>query len=190
MSRYRPSLEEFMPFVGSAPEDPGFVPVDRRWIDAGIRVSFDRPRPVLLPLRERDRRREGRPVQLLGDRAVFAVRGSRRGRDGPDRGRRRPATAAGSRSADPFRELEELVARYRTVPLKGLPCFVGGAVGFASYDAVRYTEKLPDVPPDDRGIPDLSFAFYDRMLLFDHIRKTVLAVAPAHLGPGADPEAA
>ncbi|HEY2157367.1 MAG TPA: anthranilate synthase component I, partial [Isosphaeraceae bacterium] len=74
--------------------------------------------------------------------------------------------------------------------LPGLPRFAGGAVGYAAYDAVRYTERLPDAPPDDRGLPDLSFALYDRMVLFDHIRKTVLVVAHAHLGPGVDPRAA
>ncbi len=46
------------------------------------------------------------------------------------------------------------------------------------------------MPPDDRGLPDLSFAFYDRMVLFDHIRKTILVVAQAHVGPGTDPKAA
>jgi anthranilate synthase component 1 len=46
---------------------------------------------------------------------------------------------------------------------------------------VRYVERLPTAPPDDRRIPDLSFAFYDRMAIFDHITKTVLAVAHAHL---------
>ncbi len=71
--------------------------------------------------------------------------------------------------------------------MPGLPRFAGGAVGFAAYDAVRYTEDLPDVPPDDRGLPDLSFAFYDRMVLFDHIRKTILVVAHAHVGPGGRP---
>ena len=91
-------------------------------------------------------------------------------------------------SADPFRDLEELVERYRAVPLKGLPRFAGGAVGYAAYDAVRYTENLPDVPPDDRGLPDLSFAFYDRMVLFDHIRKTILVVAQAHVGAGRRPQ--
>ena len=73
-------------------------------------------------------------------------------------------------------------------PLPGLPRFAGGAVGYAAYDAVRYTENLPDVPPDDRGLPDLSFAFYDRMVLFDHIRKTILVVAQAHVGPGVGPQ--
>ena len=89
-------------------------------------------------------------------------------------------------SADPFRDLEALIARYRAVHMPGLPRFSGGAVGYAAYDAVRYTEHLPDIPPDDRGLPDLSFAFYDRMVLFDHIRKTILVVAHAHVGPDAD----
>jgi anthranilate synthase component 1 len=93
-------------------------------------------------------------------------------------------------SADPFRDLQALVERYRAVHLPGLPRFAGGAVGYAAYDAVRYTEHLPNCPPDDRGLPDLSFAFYDRMVLFDHIRKTVLVVAQAHGGSGADPKAA
>jgi anthranilate synthase component I len=93
-------------------------------------------------------------------------------------------------SPDPFRDLQALVESYQAVPLKGLPRFAGGAVGYASYDAVRYTENLPAMPPDDRGLPDLSFAFYDRMVLFDHIRKTILVVAQAHVGPGRDPRAA
>jgi anthranilate synthase component 1 len=89
-------------------------------------------------------------------------------------------------SDDPFRDLEALVNRHRAATIAGLPRFCGGAVGYAAYDAVRYTEHLPDAPPDDRGLPDLSFAFYDRMVLFDHIRKTVLVVAHAHVGPGVD----
>jgi len=93
-------------------------------------------------------------------------------------------------SQDPFRDLQELVERYRAVPIPGLPRFAGGAVGYAGYDAVRYTEHLPSVPPDDRGLPDLSFAFYDRMVIFDHIRKTVLVVAHAHIRPGTDPREA
>jgi anthranilate synthase component 1 len=103
-----------------------------------------------------------------------------------------PAGGAPTRrtSADPFRDLETILSEYRSVHLPGLPRFVGGAVGYAAYDAVRYVERLPDAPPDDRGLPDLSFSLYDRMVVFDHIRKTVLAVAQAHLGPGVDPKAA
>ena len=89
-------------------------------------------------------------------------------------------------SADPFADLERLLGPFAAEHLPGLPRFVGGAVGYAAYDSVRYTEDLPDAPPDDRNLPDLSFALYDRMVLFDHIRKTVLVVAHAHLTPDSD----
>ena len=64
-----------------------------------------------------------------------------------------------------------------------LPRFCGGAVGYAGYDTVRYVERLPNPPLDDRGLPDLCFAFYDRMVIFDHINKTVAAVAHAQVDP-------
>ncbi|MEZ6067803.1 MAG: anthranilate synthase component I [Planctomycetaceae bacterium] len=80
---------------------------------------------------------------------------------------------------DPLRELERLLAEYPAVHTPGLPRFCGGAVGYAGYDVVRYTERLPDAPADDRRLPDMSFAFYDRMVVFDNIRKTVIVVAHA-----------
>ncbi|HKM54158.1 MAG TPA: anthranilate synthase component I [Isosphaeraceae bacterium] len=101
-----------------------------------------------------------------------------------------PAATRRYTSADPLVDLQQLVEKYHAVHLPELPRFAGGAVGYAAYDAVRYTEDLPDVPRDDRGLPDLSFSFFDRMVLFDHVRKTVLVVAQAHLGPGADVQAA
>ncbi len=101
-----------------------------------------------------------------------------------------PDTPRRFQSNDPFRDLQELVERYRSVQVPGLPRFTGGAVGYAAYDAVRYTESLPNTPPDDRGLPDLSFSFYDRMVLFDHIRKTVIVVAHAHVSAEGDAKAA
>src|SRR5260370_14050176 len=85
---------------------------------------------------------------------------------------------------DPLRLLEEKLAAYRAPSIPGLPRFCGGAVGYASYDSVRYVERLPNPPPDDRQLPDLCFAFYDRMVIFDHLSKTVATVAHAHVDPG------
>jgi anthranilate synthase component I len=90
-------------------------------------------------------------------------------------------TSTETESKDPLRDLERRVAAYRAPHIAGLPRFVGGAVGFASYDAVRYVERLPNAPHDDRDIPDLCFGFYDRMVIFDHINKTVNVVAHARL---------
>ena len=83
---------------------------------------------------------------------------------------------------DPLKLLEELTASYRAPHLPGLPRFCGGAVGYAGYDTVRYIEHLPNAPEDDRRIPDLSFAFYDRMVIFDHIYKTVCVCVTARIG--------
>jgi anthranilate synthase component 1 len=82
---------------------------------------------------------------------------------------------------DPLKLLEEKLEVYRAPLLLGLPRFCGGAVGYAGYDTVRYVERLPNAPPDDRHLPDLSFAFYDSMVIFDHVNKTVAAVAHAHV---------
>ena len=84
---------------------------------------------------------------------------------------------------DPLKLLEESLASYRTAPMPGLPRFCGGAVGYAGYDTVRYVEKLDHPPLDDRQLPDLCFAFYDCMVIFDHINKTIAVVAHAHVDP-------
>src|SRR5215207_6992788 len=44
----------------------------------------------------------------------------------------------------------DLVKEIRVAKLPELPPFVGGAVGYAGYDTVRYVEKLPKSPEDDR----------------------------------------
>lgn len=88
--------------------------------------------------------------------------------------------------ADPLHSLEELAEKYRAPRVPGLPRFTGGAVGFAGYDTVRYAEHLPNCPKDDRQLPDLAFGFYDRMIIFDHINKTLAVVAHARIQAGVD----
>ncbi len=85
---------------------------------------------------------------------------------------------------DPLAELEQKLSQFQAVHLPGLPRFCGGAVGYAGYDVIRYSEHLPNAPSDDRQLPDLSFSFYDRMVIFDQINKTILVVAHADTRTG------
>jgi anthranilate synthase component I len=78
---------------------------------------------------------------------------------------------------DPFRGLAELVGRKSVAPLPNLPAFVGGAVGYFSYDAVRYLEKLPEALPDDLRVPEAYFAVTDTLIVFDHLRHKVLVIS-------------
>ncbi len=80
---------------------------------------------------------------------------------------------------NPLDVLREHVEAVRVAKVPGLPPFTGGAVGYAGYDTVRYVEHLPNAPADDRGLADLSFAFYDHMIVFDNVQKTAIVVALA-----------
>jgi anthranilate synthase component 1 len=84
-------------------------------------------------------------------------------------------------AADPLAELRLRVEAIRSATLAELPPFTSGAVGYAGYDVVRYSEHLPNAPPNDRQLPDLAFAFYDHMVVFDHVNKTNVVVAMARL---------
>jgi len=79
--------------------------------------------------------------------------------------------------SDPYDLLRREMADYRWVPVEGLPVLTGGLVGYIAYDAVRYEEDLPDVPPDELGLPDFYFGFYDTILIFDRVNGTLKVVA-------------
>jgi anthranilate synthase component 1 len=87
-------------------------------------------------------------------------------------------------SENPLEDLRNRVQRVSVAHADDLPPFIGGAVGYAGYDVVRYCERLPHAPEDDRELPDLSFAFYDRMIVFDHVTKTVTVIAMADVSAG------
>jgi anthranilate synthase component 1 len=190
MSRYRPSYEEFVRYLGPS---VSCVPVYRQLTGDGLTpvsafCRIERTAPSFLFESVIGGEKVGR-FSFLGTEPFLRFEAQ-----GPEvtitPGDDDDSAARRFKSDDPFVELQQVIERYRAVALPGLPRFAGGAVGYAAYDAVRYTENLPEVPPDDRGLPDLSFALYDRMVLFDHIRKTILVVAQAHVGPGTDPKAA
>jgi anthranilate synthase component 1 len=71
-------------------------------------------------------------------------------------------------------------------------CVLGGWFGYAGYDSVRYAEptKLSPVhaPKDDRNLPDVSFGFYDTLVVFDHVEKLVHLVRLAIINPDSDIE--
>ena len=88
---------------------------------------------------------------------------------------------------DPLDELRRRVEAVRAATLPELPPFSSGVVGYAGYDVVRYVERLPHAPQDDRHVPDMAFAFYDQMVVFDNVTKTMVVVAMARCDrPGTD----
>jgi anthranilate synthase component I len=93
---------------------------------------------------------------------------------------------------DPLIPLAELIATYRTPDLHDLPLprFCGGAVGYLSYEAVRAFEpRVPSAPGRGLGLPDGKWMLTDSLLVFDHLARTIKAVAHV-LVDGVEPLAA
>ena len=79
-------------------------------------------------------------------------------------------TSGGARKTvfldDPLPLLRETLAENFTT-YRGFR-FVGGLVGYFSYDSVRYLETIPDETHDDMKLPDFQFGVYDDGIVFDH----------------------
>ncbi len=84
-------------------------------------------------------------------------------------------------ATDPISELEKQIDKFSPVRIDGLPDFFGGAVGYTSYDSVRYVENLPNTTTDDLNLPDIYFMFYDVTIIFDHLNKTIKVVCAAYV---------
>ena len=81
---------------------------------------------------------------------------------------------------DPLTPVQRELARFRPVPVPGLPRFTGGAVGYVAYDAVRHFEPRLRAPAlDPLGLPEAVFLFTDTLLVFDHLKHRILVVAHA-----------
>ncbi|MCC6508758.1 MAG: anthranilate synthase component I [Pirellulaceae bacterium] len=81
---------------------------------------------------------------------------------------------------DPLDTLWKAVSGKTVAQLPELPGITGGAFGYAAYDVVRYVEELPNPPLDDRHLPDLDFSFFDDLVIFDNVNKTLYLVALVH----------
>ncbi len=65
-----------------------------------------------------------------------------------------------------------------------LPPFIGGAIGYVSYDTVRHYEVLPSLARHDLPLPDLEFLFFDLVVVIDHHTQSlhiVFTPAPERL---------
>ncbi|TXK78263.1 anthranilate synthase component I family protein [Paenibacillus sp. N3.4] len=73
----------------------------------------------------------------------------------------------------PLDVVKEWMTPYHSPKVKGAPPFLGGCVGFWSYDVIRTIEKIPVQAHDDLPIPDYSFAMYDQVWTLDHLDKSL-----------------
>ncbi|MEQ8844087.1 MAG: anthranilate synthase component I [Phycisphaerales bacterium] len=154
-------------------------------------VADERPAPSFLFESVEGGERQGRH-SILGASPAVEIRARMQDVDIIDR-RGGGAMVEASVSANPMDELKRWSRRFRLITPDArdatfdLPeCLIGGWVGYASYDTVRYAEpdKLPfeTAPTDDRDLPDLHFGFYDEVVVFDHVGSLIYIVRLVEVG--------
>lgn len=75
-------------------------------------------------------------------------------------------------AADPLEALRGVLATFRPAEVEGLPRLWAGAVGYLSYDMVRFMERLPGTLDDELGFPDCVLMVPETLIVFDNLRQT------------------
>ncbi len=73
------------------------------------------------------------------------------------------------RTSDPLQQIQKLI-QAKAIQNDQFR-LVGGAVGYISYDAVRYWEKLPTKPKDELNFPDVEMGIFEDGFVFDHTKE-------------------
>jgi anthranilate synthase component I len=80
-----------------------------------------------------------------------------------------------------FQAVKDLLRAHRPATFEGLPPFTAGAVGYFAYDVVRQLENIGEHTRDDLLLPDCVLMFFDRLLVFDHLRHQIHIIASADI---------
>ena len=79
--------------------------------------------------------------------------------------------------------IRQIVARFRTPVMEGMPPFTGGLVGYFSYDYIKYSEpklKLENHGEDD--FRDMDLMFFDGVIAFDSFRQKIYLIIGVDAG--------
>ena len=82
---------------------------------------------------------------------------------------------------DPLPQIAGEMSNFRIAPVRDLPKFCGGAVGYLAYEAVNRFEELPSPEKDTLGVPESIFMMVDTLLVFDHVMHKIRVMSHVHL---------
>ena len=89
-------------------------------------------------------------------------------------------------SIDPLPLIAEEMDKHKVVPVRGLPRFCGGAVGYLAYEVATRFEEIPSPDIDTLELPESLFMFVDTMLVFDHVTHRIKVLSHVELNGDID----
>jgi anthranilate synthase component I len=100
----------------------------------------------------------------------------------PDTFTRQPLPALAS--------LRDLIAQSKIDLPAHLPPMAAGVFGYMGYDTIRLVEHLPNINPDDLGVPDSILVRPTVMIIFDAVKDEMTIVTPVRPALGITAQAA
>lgn len=74
-------------------------------------------------------------------------------------------------------QLQATIFSKSCLPHSSLP-FIGGALGYFSYDLGRRFEKLPNIAKQDINLPEMAVGIYQQVVIFDRKKQQAWLVCP------------
>ncbi len=86
-------------------------------------------------------------------------------------------------AAHPGEYIKEVLERYKSPKVEGLPTFTGGLVGYFSYDYLKYSEPKLNLDAEDvEGFKDVDLMLFDKVIAFDNYHQKIFIIANAGTG--------
>ena len=80
---------------------------------------------------------------------------------------------------NPAGEIRQLLKKYRSPRISGLPPFTGGLMGYFAYDFVGYSEpkvRRPLTAADPYDFRDIDLMLFDKVIAFDNVRQKIIII--------------
>ena len=73
--------------------------------------------------------------------------------------------------------VREILKKYRSPKIEGLPSFTGGFVGYFSYDYVKYSEPVLKLDAhDEHMFKDMDLMLFDKVIAFDNLKQKIILI--------------
>ena len=75
----------------------------------------------------------------------------------------------------PIEVLRNLLKKYHSPKMEGLPTFTGGLVGYFGYNMIGYAEPKLNLSSGD--VNDFELMLFDKIIAFDHLKQKLILIA-------------
>ncbi|MED3960701.1 aminodeoxychorismate synthase component I [Priestia aryabhattai] len=130
-----------------------------QWFKKYQELSKEEPNHILL---ESGR---GGKFQMMGLKPVAILRGEQNELHIKTDGQ------ATVQKGNPLHLMRDWMKKFEAEVNPDLPPFQGGAIGFISYDYIRYVETIPDLAEDSLKTPDVYFFIFDDVFVYDQEKE-------------------